>query len=270
MRTLPLFLALAVLAYAPLSAWGRKGHRILASLALQDLPPGPAAWFQGFEETMTGHSSDPDEWKHDHLEGPRHYLNMDRYGDGVPTLISEARAKVGPQVFQRAGQLPWVIQDRVALLAKAFQAGDRQEVVLQASYLSHYVGDAHVPLHTVSAYDGQDTGQRGVHSRWETGLVDHMTSPAVGRPAALEANTIQAPWQWLKASNALVPLVLEDDRVSKQASEAPGSSVATYWVSFNQRQGPIVKEQLSRAGQHTAQLILLAWTMAGQPPAPKP
>ena len=270
MRILPLLVLASLTFTLPMAAWGRKGHRLVARLALQDLPPEPAAWFHGVEAILVEHSSDPDEWKHDHLEGPRHYLNMDRYSDGVPTLISDARAKVGPQLFQRAGQLPWVIQDRVALLAKAFQAGDRQEVVLQASYLSHYVGDAHVPLHTVSAYDGQDTGQRGVHSRWETGLVDHMTSPAEGRPATLEANLIQAPWQWLKASNALVASVLEDDRASKQASEAPGGSVATYWVSFNQRQGPVVQEQLARAGQHTAQLILLAWTMAGQPPAPKP
>lgn len=263
MRPFLLLLALCLCAAPPLAAWGRKGHQIVARLALQDLPPAPAAWFRGLEATVADHSSDPDTWKQDRQEGPRHFLDMDRYPGPVPTLISDARAQLGPNIFQRAGQVPWVIQDRVQSLAKAFQAGDRQEVALQASFLSHYVGDAHVPLHTVSNYDGQATGQRGVHSRWETGLVDRMAAVPDLRPAALEPNLLQAPLHWLEASNALVPSVLADDLAAKSGEGE------TYWKRYSRTQGPVVREQLARAAQHTAQLILLAWTMAGQPTAPR-
>lgn len=263
MRLSPILLAACLILALPLSAWGRKGHQILARVALQDLPPGPAAWFEGLEATVVDHSSDPDEWKHDHLEGPRHFLDMDRYPGQVPTLISEAREQLGPKLFQRAGQLPWTIQDRVRLLTKAFKAGDRQEVALQASWLSHYVGDGHVPLHTVSNYDGQFTGQKGVHSRWEVGLVDRMEGAPAIRTAALEPNLLQAPFRWLEATHALVPALLADDKAAKEAGQE------TYWTRFNLAQGPIVKEQLAKAGQHTAQLILLAWTQAGRPEPPK-
>ena len=263
MRLTPLLLFVCLCASLPLAAWGRKGHQIVARLAVQDLPPGPAAWFQGLEATVADHSSDPDTWKHDRQEGPRHFLDLDRYAGPVPTLLSDARAQLGSAVFQRSGQVPWVIQDRVALLAKAFRSGDRQEVALQASFLSHYVGDAHVPLHTVSDYDGQGTGQRGVHSRWETGLVDRLPGNPEIRPAALEPNLLQAPFHWLEATNALVPALLADDLAAKASGEEK------YWQRFTRTQGPVALEQLARAGQHTAQLILLAWTQAGRPEVPK-
>jgi hypothetical protein len=265
MRILPILLAFIVSGTLPLAAWGRRGHRIVAALALRDLPEGPAAWFVGREEVVTGHSSDPDTWKHDPLEGPRHFLEVDAYGGRVPTLLSEAREQVGPAVFQRAGTVTWVIQDRVKDLAQAFLRGDRDQVALLASILSHYVGDLHVPLHTARNYDGQLTGQRGVHSRWESGLVDRMAGEPDIRPAVLEPNLMQAPWRWLEESNALVAAVLADDRASDPTPTGLRDKPETYWLLFAKRQGPVVREQLARAGQHTAQLILLAWNLAGKP-----
>jgi hypothetical protein len=193
---------------------------------------------------------------------------VDAYGGEVPTLVSEAREKLGPAVFQRAGQLPWVIQDRVKDLAQAFQRQDRQQVAFMASILSHYVGDLHVPLHTVRNYDGQLTGQRGVHSRWETGLVDRLVGEPSIRSATLAPNLMQAPWGWLQEANALVPALLKDDLAMGSAGGARGGRPESYWMIFSQRQAPVVLEQLARAGQRTAQLILLAWNLAGKPPVP--
>ncbi len=263
MRSTPLLLLLAVLAPSPLAAWGRKGHRIVARLALEDLPQGPSAWFKGREAFVQAHSSDPDEWKEDAQEGPRHFLDMDRYPGQVPTLRGEARERVGPAIFQRAGQVPWVVQDRVKLLTEAFRKADRAQVAFQAAVLSHYVGDLHVPLHTVSSFDGQATGQRGIHSRWETGLVDRLSTEPQVRPAALEPGLLQAPWRWLEETHALVPALLADDRAS---GPAPGRTPSgSYWMAFARRQEGTVLDQLARAGHHTAQLILVAWNEAGRP-----
>ena len=38
--------------------------------------------------------------------------------------------------------------------------------------LAHYISDAHVPLHGVINYDGQLSGQNGVHNRWETTMFE--------------------------------------------------------------------------------------------------
>ena len=38
--------------------------------------------------------------------------------------------------------------------------------------LAHYVSDAHVPFHAVVNYDGQLTGQHGIHARFESALFE--------------------------------------------------------------------------------------------------
>jgi hypothetical protein len=267
MRPSSLLPALLLCASLPLAAWGRKGHQIVATLAVQDLPAELAPWFQGREERVRLHSSDPDHWKDDRREGPRHFMEVETYGGMVPIDLAKAQAQAGPEGFIRAGQAPWVIQDRVRDLAAAFKSGDPERVAFLASILSHYVADLHVPLHTTRNYDGQLTGQAGVHSRWETSLVEHLTGTPEVRPATLEKDLFEAPWRWLQEANGLVPALLADDLAADPAAKGArkGGRSATYWLLFSKRQDPVVKEQLARAGQHTAQLILLAWTLAGKP-----
>lgn len=48
----------------------------------------------------------------------------------------------------------------------------------------------------------------------------------------------------------------------------PGGYGQAYWQDFGAAQIPHVKEQLTLAGQRTARMILLAWTLAGSPAAP--
>jgi len=264
---------LACVLCLPLSAWGRRGHEAVATLALADLPPEVAAWFRGQEQALRDHASEPDHWKRaDHKEGPRHYLELEAYGGApVPRDAEAAEALLGPAAFRKAGQVPWAILDRVRALSQALRGGDRAQAALAASYLSHYVADLHVPLHTTTNYDGLATGQKGVHSRWETGLVDRLAGDPEVRPARLEKDLAQAPWAWLQATHALVPALLEDDRAAAALGGAPGrrgGGGGSYWLVFGKRQGPVVREQLARAGQHTAQMILLAWSMAGKPVAP--
>lgn len=137
----------------------------------------------------------------------------------------------------------------------------------QAAILCHYVADLNVPLHTTSNYDGQTTGQKGVHHRWETGLVQRLGGwrPEV-RPADLGQDAWYAPWTWLGDSCDLVAAVLGDDLAASQGEslelKEPGPG---YWQAFERLQMPVVKTRLTLAAQRTARMILLAWTRAGQP-----
>ncbi|MDR3672885.1 MAG: S1/P1 nuclease [Holophaga sp.] len=270
MRLLPCLLVLSLC--APLAAWGRKGHEIVASLACRDLPPDLAPWFRGREDTLRDHCNDPDEWRQgDPREGPRHFLDCEAYGGpgAVPRELQAARDRLGPEAFQRNGQVPWVIQDRVQELAEAFRAGDPDRVAWTTAILSHYVGDLNVPLHTTVNYDGKLSGQAGVHSRWETGLVHRLGSwDPEPRTARLDGRDMLAPWDWLVETNALVAPLLQDDldAVGSGRREAHGEAAGSaYWAEFGRRQGPVVKAQLERAGQRTARMILLAWHLAGEP-----
>ncbi len=271
MRTLPCLLLLAAL---PLGAWGDKGHRVISGLAVKGLPPEPRTWYAGRERDLAAHASDPDTWRQDRKEGPRHFLDMEPYGgpDHLPRTLEEAQARIGGDYYRR-GVLPWIIQDRWRDLVAAFRAGDPAKVVTASAILGHYIADAHVPLHTTENHDGQYTHQRGVHSRWESGLVErHVQEDALTPlPARPDPAFLDRPWDWLKASHALVPQVLEDDRKADRTTavdkQGPQRTQA-YWMIFWSEQGPVVKQQLQLAGQHLGDAILTAWIAAEKPSAP--
>ena len=262
---------LMLLAALPLSAWGDKGHRAVSALALQSLPPGPGAWFAGQEAAMAEHASDPDHWKQDRKEGPRHFMDLEPYGDlaQLPRTLEEARAKVGGDYY-RLGVLPWIIQDRWQDLVAAFRTGDAHKVALAAAILGHYVADAHVPLHTTQNHDGQLTQQKGLHSRWESGLLERNILEAALKvpPAAPDPGFLDRPWDWLKAAHALLPQLLEDDREADRTTPSGSRRTQAYWLIFWAKQGPVVKQQLQSAGQHLGDAIFSAWIAAGKPSPP--
>ena len=214
----------------------------------------------------------PREFLADLAEGPRHYLNCEVYGGpaAVPLREDAAQAMLGPDAFQKTGQVPWVVLDRVQSLAEAFGSGDPHRVAKEASFLCHYAADLNVPLHTTVNHNGDDTGQHGVHGRWETGLLERIVdregwTPEV-RPAELGPDPQAAPLAWLAESFARVPGVLADDLSATKSTFRHGVDPGeAYWAAFLERQEPNVKECLTLSGQRTAQMILLAWNRAGRP-----
>lgn len=263
---------LLLLAGLPVGAWGEQGHKASGVLALRTLPVGARAWFADRDEAFAEALVAPDRWKsHDRKEGPRHYLDIEIYGgpSAVPREVEQAIAKIGRKDFERKGQVPWVIQDRYRDLVAAFRDGDPAQVVVAAGTLGHYVGDAQVPLHTSDNHDGQLTGQRGVHSRWETGLVSRFVDldRLQVRPARPGTDLREAPFRWLEEAHVDVPALLRDDRAGGEEGEAPSSRArrSGYWAAFWAAQGPVVERQLVRAGERLGDLILSAWIEAGRP-----
>jgi hypothetical protein len=263
----PLFLLLT----APLWSWGNRGHRVVANLALQSLPVGPAAWYAGHEAEVLDHASDPDHWKQDHKEGPRHFLNLEPYGGPaqLPRSLEAAQAQVGGGYY-RLGVVPWVIQDRWRDLVAAFREGDAAKVRLTTAILGHYIADIHVPLHSTTNHDGLQSGQRGIHSRWESGLVErYVVEDTLKVPLAqADPALMDRPWEWLLAAHALVPQLLADDLSADRTTPvAPtGKTRGTaYWMILWAKQGPVVQQQLQVAGQHLGDAVVSAWVSAGRP-----
>jgi hypothetical protein len=258
---------------APLCAWGDKGHRTVSALALRSLPAEPRRWFTGQESVVADHASDPDHWKQDRKEGPRHFLNVEPYGgqEQVPHALEDAQAKLRGD-FYRRGVLPWIIQDRWRDLVDAFKTGDAARIAMATAILGHYIADAHVPLHTTENFDGQATDQKGVHSRWETGLVERYLQPdeLTVLPAKSDAAFLDQPWTWLQTSHSRVSQLLQDDQVADRTTPTDDGRkrrTQAYWTMFWAKQGPVVTQQLQDAGQHLGDAILNAWIAAGKPPA---
>src|SRR5947207_1534231 len=77
---------------------------------------------------------------------------------------------------------------------------------------------AHQPLHATNNYDGQLTGNSGVHARFERDLIERFQSRLVLKPARARAltNPREAGFDALLSSYRLVAAVLKAD------SEASG------------------------------------------------
>ena len=166
-----------------LGAWGSDTHRELTGLAISLLPDGLRPFFESRRAFVVEHSVDPDLWRLAGFdeEAPRHFLDMDGYGappfPGLPHEYDMAVQRYGREFVQRNGQLPWRLTEIYGNLVRAFEDVRKgvspyalENAAFYAAILAHYVGDAHVPLHAVVNYDGQLTGQHGVHSRFESEL----------------------------------------------------------------------------------------------------
>jgi hypothetical protein len=271
-RTMPL-IALLLCGASLLRAWGDKGHRIINGTMIRTLPPEAAAWYAGKEAYLRDHASDPDLWRsHDRKESPRHFVDTEIYGgaDRLPLEATEAIRQVGHENFMKNGQLTWVIQDRWKDLVEAFQSGDRDKIAFATAILGHYVGDAHVPLHSTRNHDGQETGQKGVHIRWEAGLVERYVEEAdLGvRPARVDPAVLTAPWKWLRESYVLAPKVLASDKQADRTTPAGRRGThreGAYWLIFRAEQQATVKLRLEQNTEALGDLVLTAWARAGKP-----
>ncbi len=109
------------------------------------------------------------------------------------------------------GVLPWNLQRMQRQLTEAFRQRDSRRILKLAGDMGHYIGDAHVPLHTTSNYNGQKTEQHGIHGFWESRIpelfADESYDYFVGKPEYVE-RTEDWFWQTVFDSNKLVDSVL--------------------------------------------------------------
>lgn len=250
----------------PLPAWGPMGHRLAAASTMQTLPRELRAWYLDQEEEFIQAALEPDLWKaQDATEAWRHRIACETYGGParLPLQAAAAKTLIGAWAFEQGGQLPWVIAERHRLLVEAFQSRDRRRVISESGWLCHYVSDAQVPLHTTQNRNGKSTGQKGVHKRWETDLVNHgvgsLPALAEARPVGDLPATIAG---WIAESHAMVQPLLDADRAAgRESLPRPETRTAALWSLQKQQ----VVQQLSRSTERSGALILSAWIQAGSP-----
>ena len=154
-------------------AWGWQTHRYINENAVDYLPP-EMDFFQDYRDYLHEHSTDPDV---DNLPGYYHYIDIDYYPEffegTFPHDWDEAVEQYGYDVITDNGTIPWVIETWTDSLTVLMASGQWEAVWQLAAELGHYVADSHQPLHLTLNYNGQLTGNYGIHSRYET----HMINP---------------------------------------------------------------------------------------------
>ncbi|HET6991499.1 MAG TPA: zinc dependent phospholipase C family protein [Bacteroidia bacterium] len=155
-----------------LLSWGIFGHEHINRSAVFALPPQLRVFFYNHIDFVTQESTVPDLRKYtmgDKSENPRHFIDLENFGsvDSLPKTMADLKLKYDDKFLQKNGILPWYIEDMMEKLTNAFKEKRKTEILFIAADLGHYLGDAHMPLHTSSNYDGQLTNQKGIHALWE-------------------------------------------------------------------------------------------------------
>jgi hypothetical protein len=179
------------------------------------------------------------------------------------------------------GILPWHLQSMQYRLTRAFEDGDVNTILRLSADFGHYIGDAHVPLHTTKNYNGQYTNQRGIHGFWESRLpelfADEDYSFFVGKAEYIEDATAHY-WNIILESNQLVDSVLWIEKsLRKQFSEdeiycyenVGKKTIRTYCNGFSnayhKRLEGMVEARMKAAIKAVGDAWFTAWVDAGQP-----
>ena len=266
-------LALLLVATSPVSAWDGDGHRHTTRLALESLGDSHLKrFFQPHTAWLSSAASHPDRirMRPDHAEAARHFLDAEHFGVGadvlkIPIDFPSLTTIRSYEQLRTDGILPWTVDRVWRRLVQAFRDRRSHDVLVQTATLSHYVADAHVPFHATENYDGQATGQRGIHRRFEGTLLERSirdTDLKPGSPIRCADPAVEM-LRTLQESHSEYPGILDADRVALQAGS--GKYDDAYWERFTAVARPVALRRLETGGRRLAGLLEAAWRSAGSP-----
>ena len=184
--------------------------------------------------------------------------------------------------FVKHGVLPYNLARLQRSLTKAMEEKDRDRILRISADMGHYIGDAHVPLHTTSNYNGQQTNQLGIHAFWETRLpelyADENYDFWVGQSTYIK-KPVEHYWNIVLNSHSLVQEVLTiEKRLSEQfpksqqdCFEERGESglqrmpCRAYAKAYHKALKGQVENQMRSAIHSVGSAWYTAWIDAGQP-----
>lgn len=277
--------ALAAVLVLPATSlgWGFEAHKFIADRMIAMLPAQLTPLFEKRRAFIVERAIDPDLWRNVGWdeEPPNHFLDFDysAYGaypfENLPREYDAAVRKFGKEVVDEQGTLPWRTAEFYGRLQREFESLKRQpaptyaldNIALYAAVLVHYVSDGHVPLHAAVNYDGQLTGQNGLHSRWEAELFGRERAKLLIAPAPMAPITDPRTFMFdtLLASNREVANVLAADAAAASGRELYDDA---YFAAFSAKALPALEQRLNQSISASAAMIVGAWEQAGKPAVP--
>ncbi|PXY39392.1 S1/P1 Nuclease [Flavobacterium cheongpyeongense] len=271
-------------------SWGIVGHERINKAAVMALPQQLQVFFYNHIDFITQEASVPDIRKYALKykdENPRHYIDLENFGstDSLPKTLEEATKKYDAKFLNDNGILPWYIEDMMVKLTKAFKEKNRAEILFLAADLGHYIGDAHMPLHTSANHDGQLTDQKGIHSLWESRLPElFVKNYKLNVPEAQYYEDVhKATWAMIMDTHSLVDSLLAVDKKLRTSTpenqvfvvDAEGKIVKSkynsakfsdeYAAKLHTELNGMVESQMRKSISATASFWYTAWVNAGKP-----
>ncbi|MCU1384347.1 MAG: hypothetical protein JWL71_3044 [Acidobacteria bacterium] len=262
---------------APASAWGFAAHQLIMKRAIELLPPELKPLFERYRDELVVRVTDPDVWRNAGWpDDPNHFVDFGMKELGpypfaeLPREYGAALEKFGATLLTRIGRLPWREAEEFGNLRRGFEGFKRggpyaqEDVVLFSAVASHYIQDAHQPFHASNNFDGQLTGNTGIHARFERDLIERFASRLTLTPAPPTpiTNPRDAAFDVLLASYTLVDPILKADRDAIAGKDTYDDD---YFEKFFAGVRPILERRLSDSITATAGIIIGAWEQAGRP-----
>lgn len=287
----PLLIAIFASAIGFLTlSWGIVGHERINKAAVMALPQSLQVFFYNHIDFITQEASVPDIRKYAlnyKDENPRHYFDMENFGavDSIPQTLEAAKKKYDAKFLNDNGILPWYIEDMMVKLTKAFKDKNRAEILFLAADLGHYIGDAHMPLHTSANHDGQLSDQKGIHSLWESRLPELFAKNyKLNVPQAQYYQDVhKATWDMINDTHSLAQPLLDIDKKLRTTTpagqvfkmDADGKVLKSkyntavfsdeYAKKLHEQLNGMVESQMKKAITATASFWYTAWVNAGKP-----
>lgn len=273
--------ALCLLPCTPAFTWGFFAHKKINQLAVFTLPPEMIGFYKKNIDYLTKHSVDPDRRRYsDTNEAVRHYIDLEHYGDhpfdSIPPHWKDAVSKYSEDTLQEYGIVPWYVDLMTYRLTEAFKEENVNKVLYLSANLGHYVSDAHVPLHATENYNGQLTGQKGIHGFWESRLPELFSEKwdfMVGRAEYID-KVNKRIWTIVKESYAAKDSVLKFEAelnsmwpTDKKYVHEKGRKTysAEYAAAYNTLLNGMVERRMRQSILAVGSFWYTAWVNAGQP-----
>jgi hypothetical protein len=265
--------------------WGFYAHQLINQQAVFSLPPELMGFYKPHIQFITEKAVNPDRRRYAvEGEAEKHYIDLDHYGDSALSILPKywlaAIEKFSEDSLRKNGIGPWSAYLTMTSLTKAFEQKNSMAILRLSADLGHYLGDLNVPLHTTKNYNGQLTGQEGIHGFWESRIPELMAKDYsfwVGKAEYVERPQL-AIWDAVANAHAQVDSVLriereltrnfpEDRKYSYE--ERNGLTVRVYSRDFTEAYAQALDNQIQRQMRRSIKMIAdfwyTAWINAGQP-----
>jgi hypothetical protein len=207
-------------------------------------------------------------------------MNTDTFNQYFKTQLKDVKLIV-KDTLSGHGILPYYLPTALDKLTKAFANRDLIKILRLSAEIGHYIGDAHVPLHTSKNYNGQLTDQVGIHAFWESRLPELFANQEydffVGKADYIEdANAFF--WDIVLKSHSYLEDVLKIEKQLSQTfpsdqqwcyDERLGQTIRiqceSYARAYHEAMQGMVEDRMSSAIHATGSIWYTAWINSGQP-----
>jgi hypothetical protein len=247
--------------------WGFSVHRIIAKMAIERLNNPALSYFLPLENEIAMYSTYPDEHQ-DFEPGTAHFMEIDFYAeppfDNLRGKIEDYMRTYGEAIGHGHGYAPWAIDKYYHILIKDI-ATNSPDVPKIAGILAHFASDINMPLHATVNFEGQMTGQSGIHGLWESAIVDKRFDASMILPTKISTITdiIDTSLENSKIAWYYAQSLLEIDRSEKalfvQLSKDPLVSSISYENMLWDSTKWIATIQITRSVEFVSTLFQMAY-----------